>query len=59
MSKKDNGERDFDQMCKIAIISILGIVVLGVAAVITEIVIKGDANWYVPVKVVNGGKDER
>lgn len=53
--KKDNGEKDFDLMCKIAIISILGIVVLGVAAVITEIYIKGDADWYVPVKVVNGG----
>ena len=56
MNKKDNGEEAFISMCKIGIILIVAIVIIGIVAVVLNFVVKGNAEWYVPVKVISGGE---
>ena len=57
MNKKDNGEEAFTLMCKTGIILIITIIIIGIIAVILNFVVKGNAEWYIPVKVINGGEE--
>lgn len=56
MKKIDNGEEAFIKMCKTAIILIIIITIIGISAVVLNLIVKGNADWYVPVKVVGGEK---
>ena len=56
MNKKDNGEEAFTLMGKTGIILIIAIIIIGIIAVILNFVVKGNAEWYIPVKVINGGE---
>lgn len=56
MNKKDNGEEAFTLMCKTGIILIIAIIIIGIIAVILNFVVKGNAEWYIPVKAINGGE---
>lgn len=57
MKKIDNGEKAFSLMCKTGIILIITIIIIGVVAVAFNYLAKGNADWYVPVKVVSGSKE--
>ena len=56
MKKIDNSEEAFIKMCKTAIILIIIITIIGISAVVLNLIVKGNADWYVPVKVVGGEK---
>ena len=57
MSKIDNGEKAFTLMCKTGIILIITFIIIGIVAVVFNYLAKGNADWYVPVKVVKGGEE--
>lgn len=57
MNKKDNGEKAFNQMCKTGVILIVTFIIIGIVAVVSNILVKGSAEWYVPVKVVGGDEE--
>ena len=57
MSEKDNGEKAFSLMCKIAIAMIVIIVLVGIIAIIADKSVGRNPDWYVPVKVINGGEE--
>lgn len=50
MSEKDR--KDFNRMCKTAIAMIVIIILVGIIAIIANISVGKDPNWYVPVKVI-------
>lgn len=55
MSNKENGEKAFELMSKTGIVLIVTITIIGIVAVVFNFLSKGNAEWYVPVKVVKGG----
>lgn len=57
MSRMSNSEKDFDLMYKTGIILIVVIIIIGIVAVVFNYLVKGNAEWYVPVKVVDGGEE--
>lgn len=57
MNKIDNGEKAFNLMCKTGIILIITFIIIGIVAVVFNYLVKGNADWYVPVKVVDGGDE--
>lgn len=51
MSKIENGESAFKQMCKTGIILIIIIILLGITAIVMNICVGKNPNWSIPVKV--------
>ena len=57
MKKIENGEKAFNLMCKTGIILIVAFIIIGIVAIVFNYLAKGNADWYVPVKVVKGGEE--
>lgn len=57
MNNKENGEKAFELMSKTGIVLIVAITIIGIVAVVFNFLSKGNAEWYVPVKVVKGGEE--